>query len=59
MDDKIEKKSIGDRNAEVETRSFDNGAVEQFPSSFEFSPLAEKRLVRKIDRTLVMPCIIF
>lgn len=59
MDDQIEKKAIGDHDAKVETRSFDNGAVEQFQSSFEFSPIAEKRLVRKIDRTLVMPCIIF
>ncbi|KAJ5379214.1 hypothetical protein N7509_012333 [Penicillium cosmopolitanum] len=53
MDDQIEKKAIGDHDAKVETRSFDNGAVEQFQSSFEFSPIAEKRLVQKIDRTIL------
>lgn len=54
MDDQIEKKPIGHSNAEVETQSFDNGAVDQFQTSFEFSPNAEKRLVRKIDKTLVV-----
>jgi hypothetical protein len=51
MDDQIEKKPIGHNDADVDSRSSDNGAVEQFQSSFEFSPIAEKKLVRKIDRT--------
>lgn len=51
MTDHIEKKVIRDHNAEMDTQSLDNGAVERLQSSFEFSPIAEKRLVRKIDRT--------
>lgn len=53
MGDNIEKKSNLHNNPNMDTQSFDNGAVEQLQSSFEFSPLAEKKLVRKIDRTSV------
>lgn len=54
MAEKYEKGKIASADREMDRPSLDDGAVEQLQlPSFQFSPEAEKRLVRKIDLTLV------
>lgn len=52
-DVKMEKKE-SQAAQEIDIQSVDHGAVERFQTSFQFSPEAERQLVRKIDFTSVM-----
>jgi hypothetical protein len=50
----LTKEEDGHSNERMDQQSVDNGALEQLHSSSpQFSPTAERRLVRKIDFTLV------
>ncbi|KAJ5131916.1 hypothetical protein N7448_006074 [Penicillium atrosanguineum] len=54
MADKYEKDEIASADHEVDRPSLDHGAVEQLQlPSYQFSPEAERRLVRKIDLTIL------
>ncbi|KAJ6131193.1 hypothetical protein N7523_001653 [Penicillium sp. IBT 18751x] len=54
MAEKNEKGEIASAEREMDRPSLDDGAVEQLQlASFQFSPEAEKRLVRKIDLTIL------
>jgi hypothetical protein len=54
MTQKYEKSEIASADREMDRSSLEHGAVEQLHiPSYQFSPEAEKRLVRKIDLTFV------
>lgn len=54
MAEKYEKSEIASADREMDRSSLEHGAVEQLHiPSYQFSPEAEKRLVRKIDLTSV------
>ncbi|KAJ5599349.1 hypothetical protein N7450_000416 [Penicillium hetheringtonii] len=53
MSDQIEKKQAQNHDAHLNMETLEYGAVEPVHSSSQFSPTAEKSLVRKIDRTIL------